>query len=79
MYEEEDSAEPVPEYLTQLAGKDIIQLKSNTIPRGLVPLEESFYSNDVAKSPKVDPSDAKVEEYNIGTKENPKVLKFSKI
>jgi hypothetical protein len=39
MFEEEESANPVPEYLTRLAGKDIIQLKSNTIPRGLVPLE----------------------------------------
>ena len=39
MFEKEESAEPDPEYLTQLAGKDIIQLKSNTNPRGLVPLE----------------------------------------
>jgi hypothetical protein len=39
MFEKEESVEPDPEYLTQLAGKDIIQLKSNTIPRGLVPLE----------------------------------------
>ena len=39
MFEEEEGVEPNPKYLTQLAGKDIIQLKSNTIPRGLVPLE----------------------------------------
>ena len=39
MFEEGESAEPDLEYLTQLVGKDIIQLKSNTIPRGLVPLE----------------------------------------
>ena len=57
MFEKEESAEPIPEYLTQLAGKDIIQLKSNTIPRGMVPLEEIFDSNDVARSPKVSPSD----------------------
>ena len=39
MFEEGESAESDPEYLSQLAGKDIIQLKSNTIPRGLVHLE----------------------------------------
>ena len=39
MFEEEESAEPDPEYVTQLEGKYIIQLKSNTIPKGMVPLE----------------------------------------
>ena len=39
MFQKEEGAEPVPEYLTQLARKDIIQLKSNTIPSGLVHLE----------------------------------------
>ena len=62
MFEEEESAEPIPKYLTQLARKNITQLKSNTIPRGLVPLEEIFDSNDVARRPKMAPSDAKVEE-----------------
>ena len=45
---------------------------------GLVPLEEIFYSNDVSRSPKVAPSDAEVEECNIGTEEDPKVIKISK-
>ena len=39
VFEEGESADPDPQYLTQLAVKDIIQLKSNIIPRGLVPLE----------------------------------------
>ena len=78
MFKEGESAEPYLEYLTQLARKDIIQLKSNTIPRGLIPLEEIFDSNDVARSPKVAPSDAEVEECNIGTKEDPKVIQISR-
>ena len=41
-------------------------------------MEEIFDSNDVARSPKVDPSDAEVEECNIGTEEDPKVIKISK-
>jgi hypothetical protein len=78
MNDKKESVEPEPTYLTQLAGKDIIQLKSNSSPRGLVPLEDIFYSNDVAKSPKVAPRDDEVEECNIGTKEDPKVIKISK-
>ena len=62
MLEKEERAEPYLEYVTQLVGKDIIQLKSNTIMRGLVPLEEIFDSNGVARGPKVAPRDTKVEE-----------------
>jgi hypothetical protein len=78
---EKENAEPVPEspeYLTQLEGKDIIQLKSNTIPRGLVPLEELFDNNDVARNPKVGPNDVEVEDCNIGTEQEPKIIKISK-
>ena len=78
MYDKGESVEPEPTYLTQLAGKDIIQLKSNSFPRGLVPLEDIFDSNDVAKSPKVAPRDDEVDECNIGTGEDPKVIKISK-
>ena len=40
-------------------------------------MEEVFDSNDVARSPKVAPSDVEVEECNIGTEEDPKVIKIS--
>ena len=78
MNKDEESAEPEPAYLTQLASKDIIQLKSNSFPRGLVPLEDIFDNNDVAKSPRVAPRDDEVEECNIGTEKDPKVIKMSK-
>ena len=78
VYVKGESVEPEPTYLTQLAGEDIIQLKSNSFPRGLVPLEEIFDSNDVVKSPKVTPRDEEVEECNIGIEEDPKVIKISK-
>ena len=61
-----------------LGGKDIIQLKSNFIPRGLIPLEKIFYQNDVAKDPKVKPADSAIEDKNIGTKENSRIVKLSK-
>ena len=61
-----------------LGGKDIIQLKNNFIPKGLIPLEKLFDQNDVAKNPKVKPVEDAVENRNIGTEENPKVIKLSK-
>ena len=61
-----------------LGGKDIVQLKINFIPRGLIPLEFFFDQNDVAKDPKVKLADNAIEDINIGTKENPKIVKLSK-
>ena len=41
-------------------------------------MEDVFDSNDVAKSPKVSPRDDEVEECNIGTEANLRVIKISK-
>ena len=43
----------------------------------MVPLEDFFDNNDLAKSPKVAPRDDEVEECNIGTERYPKVIKIS--
>jgi hypothetical protein len=63
----------------QIVGRDIIQLKNNVIPKGLVPLEKLFDENDVARNPKITTNDEDVEDCNIGTQENPKIIKLSKI
>jgi hypothetical protein len=57
---------------------DILQLKDNIFPRGLVPLEELFDFDDVAKKPKIEPTRKEVEDCNIGTKTEPKMIKLSK-
>ena len=44
----------------------------------MIPLEKPFDQNDVAKDPKVKPADNAIEDRNIGTKENPKIVKLSK-
>ena len=51
---EESKEEKITEKLKgTIGGKDIIQLKSNFIPRGLIPLEKLFYyQNDVFKDQK---------------------------
>jgi len=50
---------------------EVWKLKDNVLPRGLVPLEEIFNFNDVAKKTKIEHVGAKVEDYNIGIVENP--------
>ena len=61
-----------------LGGKDIVQLKSNHIPRGLITLENIFDQNDIVRDTKVKPAKNAVEDKNIGTEENPKIRKLSK-
>ena len=55
-----------------------MQLKNNSIPKGLIPLEDFFDENDVARNMKVIPNSDGVEDYNIGTNANPKIIMLSK-
>lgn len=64
-----------PKYLNHIGGKEILQLKNNCILKGLVPL---FDNNDVSHEPKMTPNEEEVEDCNIGTKEDPKIIKISK-
>jgi len=48
------------------------------LPKGLVPLEDLFDSNDVARKSKMETLRANIEECNIGTEEKPKLIKLSK-
>ena len=65
-------------FQNHIVGRDIVQLKNNIIPKGLVPLEIHFDNNDVARNPKVTPNDEEIEDCNIGTQEKPKIIKLSK-
>jgi hypothetical protein len=57
---------------------DVLHLKSNVFPRGLVPLKDLFDFNDVAKKPKIEASGKEVEDVNIGTEEKSRIVKLSK-
>ena len=57
---------------------DVLQLKDNFIPKGLIPLEELFDQDDVAHKLTLRPTEEGVEEVNIGAAENPKMVKLSK-
>jgi hypothetical protein len=62
----------------QIVGRDIIHLKINIIPKGLVPLEKHFDNNDIARSSKITVDKGDMEESNIGIPEDPKIVKLSR-
>jgi len=56
----------------------VINLKDNFLPTGWTLLEDTFDSNDIPRKPKMQPLNAEIEDCNIGTAENPKMIKLSK-
>jgi hypothetical protein len=52
-------------FQNQIAGRDIVQLKNNIIPKGLVPLEKLFDENDVARNLRIIANDEHVEVIRI--------------
>jgi hypothetical protein len=54
-------------------GHNIVELKMNHIPRGLVPLERLFDSYDVSREASIKNQEEEVD-CNIGTAENPKIV-----
>eukprot|EP00253_Pinus_taeda_P026870 PITA_26870 len=57
----------------QVSQMEVLQLKDNVIPKGLIPFEELFDQDDVARKPTLRPTKKGVEEVNIGLAENPKM------
>jgi len=57
---------------------EVINLNDNYLSTGLTPLEDFFDSNDIPKKPKMQPQKADIEDCNIGTEENMKMINLSK-
>ena len=55
-----------------------MQLPSNHIPRGLVPLERIFDRNDVSLKGEISEDDVGTIQCNIGTENEPKFVKLSR-
>ena len=64
-------------FQNQIVGRDVIQLENNIIPKRLVPPKKLFDENDVAKNPKITASKEDMEECNIRTEEDLKMVKLS--
>jgi hypothetical protein len=64
-------------FLNKIVDHHIVQLPSNHIPKGPVPLEILFDKNDVVVKVTDSTENANVTECNLGTKEDPKYVKLS--
>ena len=63
--------------MNKIVDHQIVQLPSNHILRGLVPLERLFDKNDVAIKGGVSSEDADIVECNIGMQDEPRFIKLS--
>lgn len=75
---EEASSPASPPLLKKIARHKIMDLKTNHIPRGLIPLERLFERNDTAVNPKKKTYQEAVSNWNIGTEDEPRFVKLSK-
>jgi hypothetical protein len=62
----------------KIANHKMLVLKNNQIPKGLIPLERLFDQNDIPLKSTLQPQPEEVEDCNVGTNENPKMVKISK-
>ena len=77
---EEEETENIVEnkWEDEMAGSRVLQLKGNVIPRGLVPLERLFNKDDIPLQPNKVVEENQVEDLNLGTYSDPKIVKLSK-
>ena len=78
--EEEGETEDISKrnWEEKMAGNKVLQLKGKIITRGLVPLERLFDKNDVPLQPRKVVEEDQVEDLNLGTDADPKIVKLSK-
>jgi hypothetical protein len=57
----------------------MLVLKNNQIPKGLIPLERLFDQNDIPVKSILQPQLEEVEDCDIGTKEESKMVKISEL
>jgi ribonuclease HI len=78
--DQDQDSEEIPHvdvFMNKIANHHIVQLPSNHIPKGLVPLERLFDRNDVVVKVEGSTEEADVTECNLGTEEDPKWVKLS--
>ena len=61
----------------KVVDQNIVQLPSNYIPWGLVPLDELFDHNDIPFKPAKRELDPAIQEQNIGSQSHPKLINLS--
>ena len=61
-----------------IGNHDIVELKGNFIPKGLVPLEILFSKDDTILKPTIQSIEENILSYNNGSKREPKMINISK-
>jgi hypothetical protein len=61
-----------------IAGQKIIELKTNHLPKGLIPQERLFDHNDVSKKVVIQTEETDVVNCDISPDENPRLVKISR-
>jgi hypothetical protein len=77
--DQDHDSEKIPHadiFLNKIANHHIVQLPSNHIPKGLVPLEILFEINDVVIKVKGSTENVDVNECNLGIEEDPTYVKL---
>jgi hypothetical protein len=70
--------EDAKEFHDRIANHRMLVLKNNQIPKGLIPLERLFNKDDIPSKTTLQPQPEEVEDCNVGTVDNPKMVKLSK-
>jgi ribonuclease HI len=69
---EHDDGDEQPKLKNKIAAHEIVQLSTNKIPKGLVPLERLFDSNDVAVKLQSAEKDPDIFKYNVANEQDPR-------
>jgi hypothetical protein len=70
--------EDLETFREKIADHRMLVLKNNQIPKGLIPLERLFDQNDVPVKSTLQPQPEEVEDCDIGTEKESKIVKISK-
>jgi hypothetical protein len=62
----------------KIANHRLLVLKTNQIPKGLIPLERLFDQNDMPLKSTLQPQPEEVEDCDVGTTKEPRIVKLSK-
>ena len=66
-----------PKFRRKLGAHEIVQLSTNKIPKGLIPLEKLFDSNDVVVKLEKKEEESDISQLNLASKEDPKLVNLS--
>jgi ribonuclease HI len=74
---EHDEEAQKPKFRNKIGSHEIVQLSTNRIPKGLVPLEKLFDHNDASIKLEKKEEDSDVFQFNVANEENPKYVNLA--